>query len=270
MKKNQAHHLVKVNFFLLILALVGFYSCNANNPDTKFRLAEKLATDKKYKAAINEFETLVSKDPNSKIGIQSQLRIAEIQNIFLGQFKDSIDSYKKYLEKEKDEQKKREALKILANLYFQNSDQYDEALESFSQLINYDLNQKEAEEWLFKVGRSLYLKTKFQESIEIHELLKRKFPNGDYFCKAELEIANNLSTNGKCKDSFSRFENVLKCNDEKIKPLATFGIASCLEENDELDKAYEVFQSIVETYPSTSVVELKMQRIKRRKILRKR
>lgn len=270
MKKSQTRLQTIANCTFLILFVFGFFGCNANNPNTKFKLAEKLASDKKYKAAINEFEFLVSKDPNSKIGVQSQLRIAEIQYIFLGHFQDSIESYKKYLKKETDENKKREALKVLADLYFQNSDQYDEALKSFSQLINYDLDQKEAEEWLFKVGRSLFLKTKFKESIEIYELLKRKFPNGDYFCKAELEIANNLSTDRKCKESYSRYENVLKCNDEKIKPLASFGLASCLEESDELDKAYEIFQSIQTTYPSPSVVELKMQRIKRRKILRKR
>ena len=54
------------------------------------------------------------------------------------------------------------------------------------------------------------------------------------------------------------------------KALANFAKASCYEELDDLDKAYELFSEIKDNYPTPSVVELKMQKIKRRKILRKR
>ncbi len=52
--------------------------------------------------------------------------------------------------------------------------------------------------------------------------------------------------------------------------MAIFGEAGCYEEHDDLDKAYELLGEIRDTYPVPSVVELKMKKIKRRKILRRR
>jgi TolA-binding protein len=102
------------------------------------------------------------------------------------------------------------------------------------------------------------------------DYLRTQYPDGTYLWKAELEIGNALSAKGKCGDAIKQYEKVASGAPEEQKVLAKFAEAACYEEQDDLDKAYELFSSIKDRYPTPSVVELKMQKIKRRKILRKR
>ena len=53
-------------------------------------------------------------------------------------------------------------------------------------------------------------------------------------------------------------------------PQAEFGIASCLEEEDLLELAYQKYETLKARYPSQRVIGVKLARIKERLALRKR
>lgn len=254
---------------LLLLLFVS--ACNANSPENKFLLAEKLLEDKKYDAAISEFQVIVEKSPYSPIGIESQLKIAQIQHLYLGRSEEAINAYRELLKRVKDENQKREIEKVLADLQFHSSVQgYDQAVDSYKKLIQENGFKQDAESLFFRLGRSLFLNAKFDDAVKMFDTQKERFPNGPLYWKAELEAANSLSAKGNCTEAIKRFDRVIAEAKEDNKILAIFSKASCLEEQDELDSAYELFSSIKSSYPSPTVVELKMQKIKRRKILRKR
>ena len=50
-----------------------------------------------------------------------------------------------------------------------------------------------------------------------------------------------------------------------LVPQARFGIASCLEELDQLDAAYQAYEALKDTYPSRNVIEIKLARIRERR-----
>lgn len=250
--------------FLLVLG------CNANSPETKFLLAEKLLEDKKYDAAISEFQTIVDKSPSSNLGLDAQLKVAQIQHLYLGRSQEAIDAYREFLKRSKDEQRRREVEKTLADLQFQNFEDYEQAIASYSKLVKENSGDEEAEELMYRLGRAFFLQSKFDDAIKMFEYQRTRFPSGPRVWRAELEIGNALSAKAKCADAIKQYDRVIADGPNDQRVLASFGKASCFEEQDELDKAYELFSSIKEEYPAPSVVELKMQKIKRRKILRKR
>jgi TolA-binding protein len=256
------------------LALAGlclfFFACNANSPETKFLLAEKLLEDKKYDAAISEFQVIVDKSPQSRFGLEAQLKIAQIQHLYLGRSEQAIGSYREFLKRVKDDDQRREVERTLADLQFQNFENYDEAIAAYSRLVKEDPNQKETEALMFRLGRAFFLQSKFSDAIKMFEYQRTRFPSGELYWRAELEIGNALGADGRCNEAVPRFNNVIGSGPREQRILASFAKASCFEEQDELDKAYELFSSIKDDYPAASVVELKLQRIKRRKILRKR
>lgn len=262
LKKNKKGAL----WGLFLLAL----GCNANSPETKYLLAEKLLEDKKYDAAISEFQTIVDKSPHSSLGLDAQLKVAQIQHLYLGRSQEAIEAYKEYLKRSKDEKKRREVEKTLADLQFQNFEDYDQAIASYSRLVKENTSPEESEELMFRLGRAFFLQSKFDDAIKMFEYQRTRFPSGSRLWKAELEIGNALSAKGKCPDAIKQYNRVIAEGPKEQRVLASFAKASCFEEQDELDSAYELFSSIKEEYPAPSVVELKMQKIKRRKILRKR
>lgn len=274
MKKSRAKSRRKVpvsrasNFFWLVLLLV--YGCNANSPETKYQLAEQLLEDKKYDAAISEFQNIVDKAPNSTLGLDSQLKIAQIQHLYLGRSQEAVDAYRQFLKRTKDESKKREVERILADIQFQSFENYDEAIASYSRLLKENKSEKELEELLFRLGRAFFLKGQFVDASKIFNFQKSKYPSGSYYWKAELEIGNSLSSQNKCGEAIKQYDKVIASAPKEEKVLASFAKAVCYEEQDDLDDAYELFSSIKTDYPAPSVVELKLQKIKRRKILRSR
>ncbi len=255
---------------LLCLLLPLFAGCNANSPENRFLFAEKLLEDRKYDAAINEFQEIVDRAPHSELGLDSQLKIAQIEHLYLGRPKEAMDAYREFLRRNKDEKKRHEIERVLADLLFQNFENYDDAIASYSKLVDENQSNLDSEEIYFRIGRALFLKSQFQEAIKSFQALRNRFPNGKLTWKAELEIGNSLSAMGKCADAIKQFEKVAQAAPKEQSVLASFGKATCLEEQDNLDGAYEILSQIKKDYPAPTVIELKLQKIKRRKILRKR
>jgi tetratricopeptide (TPR) repeat protein len=254
----------------LLFLSAAVFACNANSPDTKFLLAEKLLEDKKFEAAVSEFQAIVDKSPNSGIGLEAQLKVAEINHFYLGRSQEAVSAYQEFLKRNKDENRRRDVEKTMADLQFQNFEDYDQAIATYSKLLKGKGSDTEKEEMIFRLGRAFFLKAKFEDSMKMLEYQKAQFPQGRLFWKAQLEIAHALSAKGDCKEAIKQYSLVAANAPKDLKTLSIFGKAACLEEQDELDDAYELFSSIKSEYPAPTVVELKMQKIKRRKILRKR
>ncbi len=252
---------------LLLLLMAG---CNARSPETKYHLAERLLEDKKYEAAISEFQDIVDKSPASALGQDAQLKIAQIQHLYLGRSQDAIESYTEYLKRSKDLAKKREVERTMGDLQFQNLEDYDQAIASYTKLVKESPGSPDAEELIYRLGRAFFLKSQFDDAIRVFRFQKANFPDGEMRWKAELEIGNAMSGLGKCGEAIKHFDIVIAGAPKPQQVLASFAKASCYEEQDDLDNAYEMFSQIREDYPTPAVVELKMQKIKRRKILRKR
>lgn len=245
-------------------------ACNVNSSQNKFLLAERLHEDKKYEAAINEYQDVVNKEPYSELGIKALLKIAQTQHLYLGRMSEAQATYRLYLKRTKSKEDKQQITQILAKLAFEEFENYDEAIQLYRGLLADKPADAEAEEYDFQIGRALFFKNKFQEAAEAFEELKTKYPTGKYAIRADLESANAESARGHCREAIAHYQRVIAKKDAAITPRAIFEQANCYEELDDLDKAYELLDSIRETYPAPQVVALKMNKIKRRKILRKR
>jgi tetratricopeptide (TPR) repeat protein len=255
---------------LVLLSFLAMPACNVNSSQNKFILADRLHEDKKYDAAINEYQDVVNKEPFSELGTKALQKIAETQHLYLGRMKEAQASYKLYLKRVKDESERQRTLRVLARLAFEEFEDYTEAIQLYMDLLAKGPTEIDAEEYEFQIGRALFLQSKFIESIESFEQLKQRHPNGKFLIRADLEIANAWSARGKCREAIVIYKKVTDTKDPQLTPLAKFAESACYEDLDDLDNAYELLESIKTSYPSPQVVELKMNKIKRRKILRKR
>jgi TolA-binding protein len=244
--------------------------CNINSPQAKFRLAERLLEDRKYEAAIVEFNAIVDRSPNSEMGLAAQLKIAEIRHIYLGQAKEAQKAYEAVLKRTTDPAQQQRIEKTLADIHFTSFENYDESIKAYSKLMQELAGKPESEEMMFRLGRSFFMKGQFSDSIDILQYQLKNFPEGGLRWKAELEIGHALSASGRCRETTDRFSQLVQRAPKEIVPLAKFAMATCFEELDDLDRAYELLDEIRSSHPSAEVVDLKMQKIKRRKILRKR
>lgn len=281
----------------VIPALIAFSvvlaSCSSNSAKKSYVLAEKLWTDGKYEAAVSEFEKVARKDPGGKIGLQALYRAAMTEAYFLSKYTDAVRKFNRYLESNPDPEEAWEARKQLAEILYSKLDQYDQAALVYRTLLAAKPESPSAPEFLFRLGKSQFFLWQFEDAVQTYRDLQDRFPDDPFSEKAAFEIGATYYTRGEQSPAVSEKESGPFSNTQRAgksyqlaieayqafltkypkSPLtsqARFGIASCLEELDQLDAASALYRTLLSSYPSPEVIQIKLFRIRERKAQRSR
>ncbi len=266
----------------LLLAAAGA-SCSIDSAKSRYLLAERLWTDGKYAAAVGEFEKVIGKDPHGKLGSQALHRAAMTQTLYLNQHADAIRKLRMYADMSGDTPDAWEGQKQIGEILFSKTDQYEQAIQHYRSLLKAKPDAVEAAEFLYRIGKSHFFLWQFDEAINTFKELGNKFPGTPLAEKANYEIGVTYYTRGEqnpggqgtgmapYQQAMEAFRAFLKRFPQSVwAPEARFGIASCLEELDQLDAAYNEYEALKSTYPSPNVIAIKLARIRERKLQRSR
>jgi TolA-binding protein len=268
-----------------IMMAAGLSACGLNSAKKQYVLAETLWTEGNYAASVNEFEKVHTRDPHGKLGLQALFRAATTQAFFLNQPQEAIKKYRLYAEVSSDPETSWEAQLQIGEILFMKLEQYDQAIQHYQTLFKIKPQDKDAPLFLFRIGKSQFFLKQFKEAVETWKQLAEKYPTSQYAEQASYEMGvayytrGEQSTDGKSAgasnqsyhEAIRMFESfVKKYPTSKLIPQAKFGIASCLEELDDLDGAYRAYEALRSSYPSPNVITVKLVRIRERKAQRNR
>ena len=262
----------------LVAVCLVLSGCSIDSAKSRYLLAEKLWNEKKYAAAVMEFEKTRAKDPRGKIGKQALFRAAMTQALFLNQFGDAIRKLREFAESGEEAAAVWEAEKQIGEILFNKTEQYEEAARHYKRLITKRPDAREAAEFYFRTGKSNFYLWRFNEAVAAYREVIRKFPGSEWAEKAGIEIGMTYFTRGEhqmsgrqpgkegYQEAMDAFQLFLKKHPgSKHAPEARFGIAMCLEEMDQLDAAYHHYEALRGQYPAPKVIEIKLVRIRERK-----
>lgn len=264
--------------FFSILLLTALSACTSQNSKNRFLLAEKLWQEAKYTAAVTEYERVMQKEEGSELGLQAAYRAAMTETLFLNEHAQAIRKLNRIIDLNKESALAHEAQKQIGEILFSKLDQYEQSIVHYQRMIEFYPDDPHQPEYLFRMGKSQYFLTKFDESIQTYELLRKKFPASEWAPKALYEMGISAQTRGNqrqtqggaANDSFK--EAILRMNQfvaqypkDELVPQAKFEIATCLEEMDQLDAASQAYQELKNSYPTPQVIEVKLKRIHDRK-----
>jgi TolA-binding protein len=266
-----------------VLAFV-LTACTVDSAKRHYVLAEKLWTDGKYAASVAEFERVVAKDPHGKLGAQALLRGATTQALFLSQYTDAVKKLRQYVDASPDPATTWDAQKEIGELLYSKLEHYSDAIKHYQNLLLLRPACPETPEFLYRIGRSYYFLGQFDESRKNYEHIIKDYGSdaqGNVWAeKASFELGETELTHGEqagghgagtenyrtAMNDFQKF--IDKYPQSALIPQAKFGVASCLEELDQLDAAYQAYEAIRDKYPSRNVIEIKLARIRERKAQR--
>lgn len=263
----------------LVLLLIGS-GCSVDNAKRHYALAEKLWTDGKYAAAVSEFEKVSQRDPTGKLGTQALLRGATTQELFLKQYAEAVQKLKRYTEISHDDASVWAARKQIGEILFNKTEQYDQALRWYQNLLQLQPKAEEVPEFTYRVARCQFYLGKFEDALASYLLIIKANPQTQLAERATFEIAQTHLAQGEqagtARTAQDYFKNALAAYQDFLKkfpksslaPEAEFGIASCQEATDQLDAAFQSYQALLDTYPSRKVIEIKLERIRERKTQR--
>jgi TolA-binding protein len=267
----------------LVAAAVGLSACSVDSTKSRYVLAEKLWADGKYAAAVSEFEKVTARDPKGKLGLQALFRAAMTQSLYLNQQGNAVKKFRTYIDAVGDTPASWEAQKQIGEILFTKTEQYEQAILHYRNILKLKPNVPEAAEFHFRIAKSLFFLWQFDEAVAAYEKLQKDFPHSPWAEKAAYEIGVSYFTRGEqqpgakgqatgaYQSAIKAFEQFVKAHpSSKLVPEAKFGIASSLEELDQLDAAYAQYEALLSTYPSPNVIRIKLARIKQRKLQRSR
>ncbi len=255
--------------FVTLLPILG--ACNAKSSKNQYDLAERLFEEKKYGASVHEFRKVVKKDPKSELGIDSLYRVGVIQRLYLHKPNLAIQSFQSLLSRTEDPDLERKIREMIGEMYFSDFNDFQQAAKLYAILVK-DKSPKNKKRafYLYRYGRALFLMGNFKQALDAFGEIEEKYSDGRFYEKARLALGDTLNSSGQCHKAIKAYEELSKSSDKKIRSMSIFGMANCYEEIDNLDKAYDLLTSIKDSYSTPYVVDLKMKKIKRRKILRRR
>lgn len=271
MKRNRS-------LWCLLVGLVGSLAgCSVDSAKNHYLLAEKLWTDRKYGAAVSEFERVTAKDPNGKLGKQALFRAATTQSLFLSQYGDAVRKFREYVQINPDDPSAWQAQLHVGDILYSKLEQYDQAIQHYQKLLKLNPKIPEAPEFLFRIAKSQFYLLRFDEAVSTFQSVEKEYPFTSWAEKAAFETGATYFTRGeqgsryknKIADGYSAalhaYERFLgQYPKSTLVSSAQFGVASCLEELNQLEEAFKAFSKLRKSYPSPNVVEIKLSRIQER------
>jgi len=281
--RSRTNALFGARSFFSVLVVFGMLlglgsGCSINSAKNRYVLAEKLWSDGRYAAAVVEFDKVYAKDTKGKLGLQALFRAATTEMLYLAQYEDSIRKFKAYEEGAGQNEQSWEAERDIGEILYSKTEQYDQAILHYQNMIRRRPMSPENPELLYRIGRSEFFLWRFDEALDTYRELIKKNHDSPWAEKALFEIGVTYFTRGEqragsesyqdASDAYQRF--ITQYPKSELVPQAKFGIASSLEEMDQLDAAYHLYQDLLTSYPSPSVIQIKLARIHQRQSQRSR
>ncbi len=251
-------------------AIIASQGCTRQSAQGRLALADKLFLEAKYEAAVGEFERVVSKDPGGSAGLIALRKAAEIQTVYLSQHQEAIKKLKTLLELVGPGDQNWVTKKEIARIYFEKTEQFEQALASYRELLAERTEGSEAPGFLYRIAKSQFYLWRFEAAIKTFNEIVNGFSSAPESELAAYEIGVTYLTAGEriagshglAKVAFEDF--IKKYPQSKKTVEARFGIANCLEEMEQFAEAQALYEQVRDQYPSPNVVKIRLIRLQER------
>jgi len=259
-------------FRSLILTILLVSCTNQSSSSARYLTAEKLWTEKKYEAAVVEFDKVVKENPNSALGLQALWRSSTTRSLFLKDYEEALKGLQLFIEQSAQPNLVMEAQKEIGEILFSKTRQYQNAIDHYQKLIQSGKCRDDEGFFLYRISRAYIILGKIKKAITIQEDILKRFKDDDLVVRTKLDLAQNWFTIGdiekqaylKSIDYYKQVSNEVRTRDRKKYNEAQFGLAMVLEEIDKPEEALEIYKAIVNEYEVPNIVKMRIQKINER------
>lgn len=251
---------------VVVLAVAGGFWYQANlqtRLEERFQEGLALRQEARYSEAVELFKTLHDEQPSFARIPEALFQTAEIQELYLGRYSDALLTY---LMLERDYPEAPEvfpARKQVAVLYKYRLNDCSQAIAVYQKVLdeddrNNDLLQYEVADCYFRLNNFA------QARIEFESLLKN-YPQSDLFAEVQYRIAMTYALEGKLPEAAGAYRVVIeRWSESPYAVEASFGLATVLEEQEELVEALKILEELAGVYPKEDILARKTEQVRER------
>lgn len=246
----------KTNYKILIV-LFFLLACSSSTFDQDIMNAEAKIGLNDTAGALKIYRHIAEKYPNDKRRPEVLVRIARVQNIFLGDYASAAKSYSRVIGDYPESKAAIDAREERAELYHKMGDM-EGAVEDISTLIKRFPDN--ADKYRLMLAR-MYMATKeyVQARVELAQVIKSKTVSKNFIEEAAFMYAESYFLTGDTDAAAGWLDAFIKefPKSEYIDE-AKLHLATCLEETGKLGAAKTVMED-VKNYPNQKVIDSRMK-----------
>lgn len=248
-----------------VCVAVLFLAACSSQEQADFKKGQKAAAAGHNKQALVYFDHVIKRNATESLCLEAAREGARVAFYELHDYQKSAE-YQHYIVLHSNDEKERvESQKQIALIYFNNLQNYQQAIVEFSKLQEMPHSDLEEAQYQMDLARAdYYLNNLFQAQSEIDSLLKLKSDENVRFGALMLK-GNILVAEKKFSAAADIFRDLIEKYPEKAtQENVALTLAVCYEENNDFKSAIKVLEQYRGKYNPPEYIELRIKKLQER------
>jgi tetratricopeptide (TPR) repeat protein len=257
--------------FSKIIFLVLLSSCDfTSGLNQDILTAQKYVDNQDFARAVEIYERVLKKNPSKIIKTKINYQLADIYYLYLDQQVKALKYYQYIVDNEDNPLYQVKALEKIAEINFSFSKNYVEAIKAFKTLMAFKPRTKQYDYYFLKVGESYFEMGQYNKAREVFNQILGQ-PANPYYVEAYNQMGLIEFYNKNWDKAVEYWFEYLKREKRKDQIVQVkFLIANAYESNEKLKEAYNIYYSLLPSYPNPDVLRARLKSLYARRVARKR
>jgi tetratricopeptide (TPR) repeat protein len=254
-----------IRLVLIVLVICSTLSACSSQEKADYKEAQKAIDQGHFHVALNSLDRVIKRNSGSDMTLEAAREAARISYYEIKDYTKAVNYYKFLVLHSPDPQERMQSQKQVADIYFDNLQNYKEAIEEFSKLIQMPHNDAEEAEYRLSTARAYYyMGNYFQALSEIEAILSKKSDENIRFGSLVLK-GNILAAQKQFVKAAEVFRSIISTYPDRAnKESIGLTLAACYEENNDFKNAIAVLETYRGKYNPPEYIELRIKRLQER------
>lgn len=262
--------IVKMKYSIILFLLLNISCDFAPTLDKSILEAQKAIENRDFQKAAIINDAILTKSFKRQIKRKVLFQQGDIYLVQLGEPQKALVYFQQIYQDESDPFWQVKSLEKIADINFFQLKKYEQAAKHYEVLADFKPPLNKHDYYKFQMARALMENGNYSKAIvlfnDISNDVKNQYQYDAYFQKGLINFYNK-----KWEAAIEQFKIfIANSNTKEYVVQAKFLIANCYETQEKLREAYNIYYSIMDSYPNVEVIKSRLKSLFERRQSRKR
>lgn len=252
-------------FILLVPLLASFAACSGRKIESSLKQAEELKGTRKFNEALEIYKLIITNYPNDNRTAVAHVRLGDLYQFTFDDIENALTSYSKVIEKWPFSAVASDAAVKKAEIY-KNKDNLRKAISEYEWVLKHFPGHERKTELMLQIAEAyLNLSDPYQASIELEKILKNEDLKPEIYPEVLFSLAESYLFLGKYSEALEILAKI-----ESEYPTVPFilevrlRMVECMEELNMREEGIALQRKMMKLHPDSEIVKKKFEGLIRR------
>ncbi|MGE0526504.1 MAG: tetratricopeptide repeat protein [Bdellovibrionales bacterium] len=229
--------------------------------------AQRAIARQDYKRGLAIYQRLVESHPDSARALDVARKGSRVAHLEAKNYPLAVEFYRHVILKSPNPEERKTSQKYIAQIQFENLQDYDRSVTEYERLLKLEHGPEEAFHYRLNLAKSHYHLNALEQSLHEIEILLSGKLSVDQVFDAKVLKASVYVANKQFEKAAELWQEILNTYPERSrKENVALNLVVLYEELKEFGKAIEVLEGMRDGYPNPEFLDLRIERLKARQL----